>query len=70
VESIRDAFWDFVLCISNSNRRFGEHIFSTLLSLHPSLVQIFTSFNIRDQTLHPYRTTGKIMILYILICCF
>jgi hypothetical protein len=50
-------------------------VFSTLLSLHPFLVQIFSSniliacssLNVRDQVSHPYRTTDKIAVLYILI---
>jgi hypothetical protein len=33
------------------------------------LVQIF-SLNVRDQVSHPYRTTGKIIVLYILIFMF
>jgi hypothetical protein len=55
-------------------------IFSTLLSLHPSSILLSTlfsntlslcsSFNVRDQVSHPYRTTGKIVLLYILIFMF
>jgi hypothetical protein len=50
---------------------------SNLLSLHLSLVQIFSNtfslcsfLNVRDKVSHPYRTTGKIIILYILILMF
>jgi hypothetical protein len=38
-------------------------LFSNTLSLH-------SSFNISDQVSHPYRTTGKIIIIYILIFKF
>jgi hypothetical protein len=55
-----------------------------LPSLHLSSVQIFSStpcsqttsvyvcfsLNARDQVSHPYRTTGKIIILHILIFMF
>jgi hypothetical protein len=46
---------------------------------HPSLVQIFFLLNtlslcssliVRDKVSHPYRTTGKIIVLYILIIMF
>jgi hypothetical protein len=29
-----------------------------------------SSFNVRDQVSHPYRTTGKVIVLYILILSF
>jgi hypothetical protein len=59
-------------------------VFSNLLSLHPSSVQIriflstlfsntlsqCTSPNVRDQDSHPYRTTGKVLVSYILIFVF
>jgi hypothetical protein len=56
-------------------------VFSNLLSLHPSLVQIFSApcsetpsvyyfLNVRDQVSHPYRMTGKIIVSYILIFTF
>ena len=38
-------------------------VFSNTLSLHSSI-------NVSDQVSHPYKTTGKIMVLYILICIF
>jgi hypothetical protein len=34
---------------------------------HP---QSMSSLNVRDQVSHPYRTTGKIIVLYILIIMF
>jgi hypothetical protein len=58
-------------------------IFSSLPSLPPSKVRIFSlttcsqtpsilcfSLSVRDQVSHPYKTTGKIMGLYILIFKF
>jgi hypothetical protein len=54
-------------------------VFSILLSLHPSSVQIlssrtftrtpsvFSSSNVRDQVSHPCRTTGKIVVWRFLI---
>jgi len=47
---------------------FGQNIFlSTLISktLSPS-----SSLNVRDQVPHPHKTTGKIIVLYILIFTF
>jgi hypothetical protein len=41
----------------------GGRLFSNTLSLCSSL-------NIRDQVSHPYRTTGKIIVLYIPIFMF
>jgi hypothetical protein len=38
-------------------------LFSKTLSLHSSL-------NVNDQLSHPYKTTGKIIVLYILIFTF
>jgi hypothetical protein len=39
---------------------------------HPVLqhLSLCSSLNVRDQVLHPYRTTGKIIVLYILIFMF
>jgi hypothetical protein len=38
---------------------------------HPVLKHnLCSSLNVRDQISHPYRTTGKIIILYTLILCF
>jgi hypothetical protein len=33
-------------------------------------LSLCSSFNVRDQASHPYRTTGKIIVLYILIFTF
>jgi hypothetical protein len=47
---------------------FGPNIFPcTILSNTPSLR---SSLNVREQASHPYRTTGKINFLYILIFKF
>jgi hypothetical protein len=40
---------------------------STLFSITPSLRSFF---NIRDKVSHLYKTTGKVMLLYILIFAF
>jgi hypothetical protein len=39
-------------------------LFSTLFS---NILSLCSSFNVRDKVSHLYRTTGKIMFLYILI---
>jgi hypothetical protein len=56
--------------------------FSNLLSLHLSSVQIFSSalcsqtpsvcfsFNATDEVSHPYRSTGKIIVLYFPVFVF
>jgi hypothetical protein len=41
--------------------------FSTLFS---NTLSLCSSLNVRDQVSHPYRTTGKIIVLYILIFKF
>jgi hypothetical protein len=59
----------------------GHHyaILSDLILLHPSWILIFPSvpcpqirsyLNVRDHTSHRYKTTGKIIILYVLIFMF
>jgi hypothetical protein len=69
--------WSFKLYLEKSTSYEAPRyvVFSTLLSLHLSSVQIFSStpcssFNIRDQVSHPYRATGKIIVLFILIFKF
>jgi hypothetical protein len=44
---------------------FGQNIL--LNTLFSNTLSLCSSLNIRDQVLHPYRTTGKIIVLYILI---
>jgi hypothetical protein len=34
------------------------------------LISLCSSLNVRDQVSHPYRTTGKIIVLYVLIFMF
>jgi uncharacterized membrane protein YcgQ (UPF0703/DUF1980 family) len=62
--------------LDNSNYTWWRVQITQLLPLlQVSLVQTFfsapcsqtPSLNIRDQVSHPYRTTGKIVVLYILI---
>jgi hypothetical protein len=45
-------------------------VFFNLQSLHLALIQIFSFLNVRDQVSHPYRTTGKSIVLYIRISTF
>jgi hypothetical protein len=42
-------------------------LFSTLLS---NTLSLCSPLNIREQVSHPYRTTGKIIVLYILMFTF
>jgi phosphate starvation-inducible membrane PsiE len=47
---------------------FGANILlSVLLS---DTLSLCSSLNVRDQVSHPYRTTGKIVVLYILTFMF
>jgi hypothetical protein len=58
---------------------FNELFFSGLWPFHPSSVQIFSSapfpqipsvsssFHVRDRVTHPYKTKGKIIVLYIIL---
>jgi len=43
----------------------GPNILNTLFS---KTLSLYTSLKARDQVLHPYSTTDKSTILYILIC--
>ena len=46
----------------------GHNIFfSTLFS---NTLSLSSSLNVRAQVSHPHKTTGKIIVLYILICIF
>jgi hypothetical protein len=46
----------------------GSNIFLSILV--SNTLNLYFSLNVRDQVSHPYRTTGKIIVLYILICTF
>jgi hypothetical protein len=46
---------------------FGPNILNTLFS---NTLSLCSSVNVRDQVSHPYRTTGKLIVLYILIFMF
>jgi hypothetical protein len=39
-------------------------------ALFSNTLNLFSSINVTDQVSHPYRTTGKIIVFYILILCF
>jgi hypothetical protein len=41
-----------------------------LSTLFSNICRLFSSFCMKDQVSHPYRTTGKIILLYILIFKF
>jgi hypothetical protein len=46
-----------------SSSLFGPYILNTLFS---NTLSLHSSLNVRDQVSHPYWTTGKIIVLYIL----
>jgi hypothetical protein len=69
----------FYLYLAKSARHVAlrHTVFSTLLSLHPSSVQIssfstvfsntlgpYSSLHVRDQISHPYNATGTIIVFY------
>jgi hypothetical protein len=39
-------------------------------TLFSDTIDLCYSINVRDQVSHPYKTTGKIVVLYILILTF
>jgi hypothetical protein len=47
---------------------FGPNIL--LSTLFSNTLNLRSSLNVRDQISHPYKTTGKIIVLYILIFTF
>jgi hypothetical protein len=47
---------------------FGTNIL--LRTLFSNTLSLFSSPNARDQVSHPYKTTGRIMVLYILTFTF
>jgi hypothetical protein len=47
---------------------FIPNIFLSTLS--SNTLSLFSSLSVRDQVSHPYRTTGKIIVFYILIFTF
>jgi hypothetical protein len=64
--------WSFSLCSclqpSVTSSLFGPNIL--LSNLFSNTLSLCSSLNIRDQDSHSYRTTGKIIVLYILIFMF
>jgi hypothetical protein len=69
--------WSFQLYLVKSTSYEAPHyeVFSNIPSLNLSSAQIYSSvpcssLNDRDQISQPYRTTGKIIVLYILIFTF
>jgi hypothetical protein len=54
-----------------SSRHFNFCSVQILLStLSSTTLRLYSSLNVREQTSHPYRTTGKIIDYYILIFMF
>jgi len=41
-----------------------------LSTLFSNTLSLLSSFNVSDQVSHPYKTTGKIILLYILLIKF
>jgi hypothetical protein len=57
-----------LLIMQFSPASFGPNIL--LSTLFSNTLSLCSSLNVRDQVSHPYRTTGKIIVLYILIFTF
>jgi hypothetical protein len=51
-----------------SSPLLGPNIF--LNNLFSNILSLCSSYNVRDQVLQPYKTTGKSIILYVLIFIF
>jgi hypothetical protein len=54
----------------NPGRRVGKPTTNRLSYVAANTLSLCFSLNVRDQVSHPYRTTGKIIVLYILIFMF
>jgi hypothetical protein len=59
--------WSYSLCSFLQPLLFGPNVL--LSTLFSNTVSMFL-LNVRDQVSHPYRTTRKIRVLYILISAF
>jgi hypothetical protein len=59
------SLWCFLL--STISSLFGPNILSTLFS---DALSVCSFINFRGKVSHPYKTTGKIIVLYILIFTF
>jgi hypothetical protein len=46
---------------------YGPNILNSLFS---NTLSLCSSLNVRDQDSHPYKTTGKIIVIYIIIFTF
>jgi hypothetical protein len=57
------SLWSFLQSLITSSL-FGTNI--PLSILFSNTLSLCSSLNVRDQVLHPHRTTGKIIVLYIL----
>jgi hypothetical protein len=62
---------EFKLWSSSLCGFFNPPVTSSLLcNLFSNTLSLYSSLNVRDQVSRPYRTTGKITVLYILIVMF
>jgi hypothetical protein len=64
--------WSSSLCSflhpPDTSALFGQNILLSIL--FSNTLSLCSSLNVRDQVSHPYRTTGKIIVLYIVIVTF
>jgi plasmid replication initiation protein len=51
------------MLLQNAGNKFSSHSYSKTSSLSSCI-------NVRDQIIHPYKTTGKVIMLYILAFTF
>jgi hypothetical protein len=60
----------FIMQFSPTSCRFISLHSNILSSLFSNSLNLCSSLNVKDQVSHPYRTTGKIIVLYISIFKF
>jgi hypothetical protein len=53
--------------VINANSSAVPDTLIALRTLFPNTLSLYFFHNVRDKVLHPYKTTGKIIVLYILI---
>jgi hypothetical protein len=62
-----DPHCAFIFSLLLFSPHLGSHILPSTRSQTPQSVSLF---NVRDQVLHPHKTTGEIIFLYSLIFVF